>query len=60
MGVKITSKTNYPQSLKLANHIRTFLFEEKDFGELRGESEIVKSLKESLEKLDNLWSGRIK
>lgn len=56
-GIKVKGKTKYPKALKLANQIRSYLFEEATFGELRGETTIEKSLRETLGKLDTLWSG---
>ena len=51
--IKVTTKTNRPGALKLANAIRTYLFEQ-EFDELRGKAECSNALKKAVQELDKI------
>lgn len=53
MGIKVTTKTKAKATLKLANTIRSYLFEQ-EYGELNNHILVKKELKEVLNSLDNL------
>lgn len=50
MSIKLSAKTNKKETLKLVNHISSFLFEQ-EYGELAGQRELMTSLKEVNKKL---------
>lgn len=44
MGIRVTSNSKNKESLKLYNHIASFLFEQ-EFGELKGNTTLTSALK---------------
>lgn len=50
MSIKLSAKTNKKETLKLVNHISSFLFEQ-EYGELAGQRELMTSLKDVNKKL---------
>lgn len=53
MGIKVTTKTKAKATLKLANAIRSYLFEQ-EYDELNNHILVKKELKNVLNSLDNL------
>lgn len=50
MSINLSVKTNKKATLKLINHISSFLFEQ-EYGELAGQGELKNALKEINKKL---------
>ena len=50
MSINLSVKTNKKETLKLVNHISSFLFEQ-EYGELAGQGELKNALKEINKKL---------
>lgn len=50
MSITISTKTKYRASLKLLNQIATYIFEQQ-YDELKGETELINSLKEVYKQL---------
>lgn len=50
MSINLSVKTNKKETLKLVNHISSFLFEQ-EYGELAGQLEIKNALKDINKKL---------
>ena len=53
MGINVSAKTKNKESLKLLNHIQSFLFEQ-EFGELNGNPSIKFALKNAVQELSKL------
>lgn len=57
MGIKVSAKTNLKASLKLYNHINTFLFEQ-EFDELRSYSPAqISKIKEAAKTIKSVISN---
>lgn len=53
MGVRLSTKTKNKESLKLLNHINSYLFEQ-ECGELFGNAKVKTALKEACKALSEL------
>ena len=57
-GIKVSSKTKAKETLKLANHLRSYLFEQ-EYGELSNCTTVQKKiLKDALLVLDSIVSKK--